>query len=372
MAAVIRAAWVLALLGCGDPLVPPPYRGEPVYVHAGFQISGRPDTPPVHPRWAVFWIRDGIHGALAEVDEQIGTSRPAQVSEGPLHLFAAPGDDLLTETAAGGRYGLARILVYDDTDRDGRRAPDTERIIAHGDEALLYAPRALDAARSPTGRALPAGFHRITLPLPCTPIPPGDATCDVPLGAPCDSRFRCGSGACWLEEAGGWPNGICVAHAGMACQPADGARFEYDLPAPDDVPIKGWLPACTTDADCRQEDGYACDQGVGGCRPDPGFTVTFGGRPPYAVCVEYSDPADDVPEDQPDPREGPQSCGDTADCAEVCPAAARLGCTCASVPRGLTCVPRCTEDADCEGLPGPSDAFCDGIVCRGARPPGGR
>ncbi|MCB9546950.1 MAG: hypothetical protein H6706_14010 [Myxococcales bacterium] len=362
------AAWLVALAGCGEPLVPPAWRGEPVYIHPRFQIAGRADVPPTHPRWAVFWVRGGLAGSLADVDEQVGTSQPAEVSEGPLHLFAAPDPALLTEAPGGGRYGLARLLIYDDVDADGRRAPDTERVIALGHEALLYAPEPLDAAASPTGRALPAGYHRVALPLPCAPVPAGDATCDVPLGAPCDSRFRCGAGACWMQEAGGWPGGICVADAALACPPAGGARFEYDDIDPANPPLRAWLPACQTDADCRQAEGYACDLGVGGCRPDTGFTLTYSGRPPVGVCVDYADPADDAPMDRPGPRDGPNACEHTADCVDLCPAAARLGCACVSVPRGLGCVPRCTEDADCQGVPGPSDQICDGIVCRSETP----
>jgi hypothetical protein len=47
---------------------------------------------------------------------------------------------------------------------------------------------------------------------------------------------------------------------------------------------------------------------------------------------------------------GPRACTTEADCAGACPAGSR-GCTCADSPRGRSCVPSCTTDADCPTTP---------------------
>lgn len=59
-----------------------------------------------------------------------------------------------------------------------------------------------------------------------------------------------------------------------------------------------------------------------------------------------------------DDDDGPQSCSDLSDCVDACPDGS-FGCTCATTPQGDLCVPTCTEDAHCEGLPGPGNLTCD-------------
>ena len=54
---------------------------------------------------------------------------------------------------------------------------------------------------------------------------------------------------------------------------------------------------------------------------------------------------------------GLRACTATSQCASACPPGS-MGCTCASTPMGMLCVPTCTRDADCPTRPGST------VVCR--------
>ncbi len=83
--ATLRLLPLLGLLGCGDALVVSAYEGEPIFSHPRFSIAGRAPADAVSPRWAVFWLPEGTeHKDVSSAVEQVGTSRPAALSEGTL------------------------------------------------------------------------------------------------------------------------------------------------------------------------------------------------------------------------------------------------------------------------------------------------
>lgn len=83
-----------------------------------------------------------------------------------------------------------------------------------------------------------------------TPDAPPDAA-PAALGAACGPEQPCEEGARCLA----WPGGSCARACDASCGPA-GRCVELVLA---DGPAERCLPACTTDADCRADEGYACD-----------------------------------------------------------------------------------------------------------------
>ena len=59
---------------------------------------------------------------------------------------------------------------------------------------------------------------------------------------------------------------------------------------------------------------------------------------------------------------GPQSCQTAADCNGACPPGSK-GCTCASSPMGMICVPTCTTSADCPVGPNGQSLNCNMGIC---------
>ena len=59
---------------------------------------------------------------------------------------------------------------------------------------------------------------------------------------------------------------------------------------------------------------------------------------------------------------GPRACTATAECTGACPAGSR-GCTCASTPMGMACVPTCTTSAECPAGPMGMVLSCRSGVC---------
>jgi hypothetical protein len=59
---------------------------------------------------------------------------------------------------------------------------------------------------------------------------------------------------------------------------------------------------------------------------------------------------------------GPIACTSTAMCASACPPGSR-GCTCATTPMGMRCVPTCTTVADCPMAPPGMTFMCRSGIC---------
>lgn len=274
------------IAACGDAIVGAGYEGEPVHTIEPLTVVLGPNDDLIHPRVAAAWIPDGVAGDPGRAVEQPGTSRPTATQQTPFHLLDLPDDALLATAPAGARYGLAVFIVYDDVDGDRAQGPD-EPTVGTSRSGLIYLPRALDGAASPTGAPLPAGFHAVDLPIPCAAPETPEATCSAAanLGARCTGDDDCRGGTrCLTGVADRWPGGYCVVPA-TGCVPADGAL----APAPGggrgwrSQPV--WLLGCAADADCRAET-YVCDAVIGGCRPRAPMRVEVGDAPPTSACVE--------------------------------------------------------------------------------------
>lgn len=278
----MRAAFVaVAALGCGDAMVPTDFEGAPVLHRPNFAIVG--DAPAAtRPVYATFWHPDG-YSSLSWEDgvEQAHTRLPlVSFTFQPFNLFEHPAARLLASTAAGGRYGIAAVQAYDDRNGNGWHDPD-EPWLGYARRGLLFAPSALTAAESPTGRPLAAGYHPVDLPLSCVPIEVGDSdACETPLGAICEGDGDCGEGAC-LGQTLFEEQGYCGLPADE-CRPRDGA-LTVDFVEPDGLRFT-WLQRCDADADCGSDGRRFCDVSLGACRPDAGFVLQVGAVLPEAPC----------------------------------------------------------------------------------------
>lgn len=282
------------LMGCGDPLVDPQYRGTPlasVILKADWSGSGAPDSADL--RAALFFSPQ----AADVVDlERLTEHRASSVAIAALpsavtmNLFAWPDAALLVHDAAGAAlgYGVGRVLVYRDLSGDGRRQPGEPFVGHEPPMALLYAPAALPAGAAPTSGALPAGLSSVYLPQRCgrgVPLPSQPGDCGVPLGAKCVTDGDCGfGGACLKETKMPWRGGYCTVPEPppRGCRPGAAAY----LP----VPRYGLIPAgvagyylrpCQQDSDCvRAGDlelhNYTCDVGLRGCMPVVARAVPIG------------------------------------------------------------------------------------------------
>lgn len=358
MAVLTRVALGLAALtgaACLDPLLPAAFEGEPVYTHHNFSILSVDPLTAVRPRWAVFWLPQGLDPAARFEDdgiEQPGTSRPLRLQVGTLNLFTRPGADLLAVAPSGARYGVARIMAYADTDGDRRRGPG-EPFLGADRFGLVYAPERIAAADSPSGRELPAGYHRVEFNLPCSRTADGVDACDVPVGDHCRGADDCGIGTCLRNEEPGFPNGTCAAIDATGCQPRGAVLFERPMRAAAPA-VRAWIAACGSDADCRVADGYQCNVIVGGCLHDRGHEMHLEAIPRDPVCIAFAgtDPSVDAGVDPlPDGGVGPD--------VGVPPDGGRPD---GGPPREV--VP-CETDQDCVGAPGPQPQHCDRQgICR--------
>lgn len=297
MAAVRRAALALLLStlagACGDPLVEGDYGGEPRLILHG-QYEGPPPAvgmsdPAV--RGAIFWSPGGTapFASLEQLVEQPATGRPFRIpGRMDWPIFELPGAEHLASAAGGAPFGLGLPFLYLDGDGDRRRAQDEPMIVHAPGTALLFAPQALAATDSPTGTAIPAGYHLISTPFPCAPAPPpvAEGECGVPVGAPCRADADCGAAGVCLQDGPTWrvPGGMCVIPEPppAGCRPRGGAL----VPSFRDQGQAFWFQACRAETDCQRGPPYVCDVAFGACLPTG--HVRFVGEPapaPTALCT---------------------------------------------------------------------------------------
>ncbi|MCA9541951.1 MAG: hypothetical protein KC620_23805, partial [Myxococcales bacterium] len=295
--------------------------------------------------------RGDAHADPTDVVEQVETSRPVQPGVGPFYVFARPNAQLWAQVAEGRGYAIARPIIYVDLNGDRRWNAD-EPLIGETPHALVLAARDLGAEEAPSGRPLTAGYHRTEFPFPCAPpTAPVEPDCNIPLGVGCLNADACGDGTCLADDQG-FPGGYC-AGVPPACRPPDAAGEVVNGPTRA-LDYLRWVRACTTDADCRTTEGYACDPLTGACLVDDGFQIVIGRAPSSSICSDVGN----------EPREGPPTCTEDADCAATCPPEAPLGCACLAgpMPQPL-CLLRCAEDADCAHAPGPPGHVCVNEAC---------
>ncbi|MEC9072984.1 MAG: hypothetical protein VX938_11410, partial [Myxococcota bacterium] len=183
---------------------------------------------------------------------------------------------------------LALVSCDGESSSDGSRfqRPEVEPVIGGGVEA------------SPTG---PGGISEPAATEPqadsSEPTDPGSRTpADVPTAAPdvtvgmvgdaCDSVVDCnGASAVCLSLPGGYCAVEECADGGNACP--DGSQcFAFQ------DGTSYCIETCTTSGECRQSEGYVCDQD-GTCWPGPDAPATGGGTSPVGgPCETDSDCAD--------------------------------------------------------------------------------
>lgn len=265
------------LIGCGDPIAPGSYRGEPL---AQFPSMNRIAQPP--DRALLAGIEDGMRAALFWAPADAQFDEPGRWIEQPstggrtalLQLATISLYDAAPAEALHDGYALGRVLSYPDANGNQRRDP-TEPWTGLSDHlGLIYAPEALAAHASPTGHPLPAGHHLVLLPIPalCERTAPERTgpICDVPLGTRCATDADCRMGYCVHNATQFWANGACVIPPDLDdCTPATTAFS----------PLDGFfVQPCGRPQDCTRP-GYRCDEGVGGCVPDEGLPIIVGRAP---------------------------------------------------------------------------------------------
>ncbi|HEX8825500.1 MAG TPA: hypothetical protein VF794_36665 [Archangium sp.] len=299
-----RLAWVLACgtLACGDSLVDERYSGTARFTVPGSVNGVSQYVTEANPEVSigVFWsVRKP--GATSEtLIEQPGAALRAEYYRPfELKLFDEPGAEHFNTLPSGARYGAAWLAAYQDANDNGRR-DETEPLIGGSNGRLLIrAPKALTAKDSPTGAALPEGWHLVSTPLNCS-LPPGappppagstpvpadpvaDGECGVPLGNSCKNDAECGGGVCVREFLGGWPNGACL----IPEPPPNGCRQKGSVLVRDPGnPTKGfWVKACTVSADCGRPAPFQCDQQRRMCKPSANVPVDLNDMgPPRGYC----------------------------------------------------------------------------------------
>lgn len=272
------AAW----LGCGDPLLGVDFRGPALSgIPVDLDVGGPLASPNPQLRLAVFFSPQGpMNSNVDQMIEHLPSALPVALSTSTtLNIFEAPPASLLVPAGMGkAAFGLGRLLVYDDSNRNGRRDPSELIVGIDPPLALLYMPQAIPAGQSLTTGDLPAGFRQVVLPQLCGRLPPPPTspdTCGVPLGEGCRTDADCGGGYCLRETKFPWPAGYCAIAEPPTngCRPAQAAYY----PAPRYAPIQPgligyFLRRCSSDSDCsrktdRDQGNYICDVGLKACFP---------------------------------------------------------------------------------------------------------
>jgi hypothetical protein len=287
----------LALASCGDPLVDSGYRGVPfAHLQGDVTWGGYTDKPdPTSLRIALFFAPDPETSDAEKLLEATGSTTP--VSGLPsffvMNLFSLPTPDLLVHHPDGSLagYGIARLMVYQDQNRNNRHDPGEPILGFEPASAYVYVPADLAAEQSPSHAPLAAGLYHTIVPHaevcgvpppPAPPAPPPGAseTCGVPLGNPCNVDDDCQGGTCLVQSKTPWPAGYCVITEPPAhgpCRPSTGVYYASPQFAPRLPGVVGYyLKGCTQDTDCDRGIGderiYACDPILRACVPLNGLS----------------------------------------------------------------------------------------------------
>ncbi|MBN1209788.1 MAG: hypothetical protein JXB05_33370 [Myxococcaceae bacterium] len=244
---------------------------------------------------AMFWSPQGpLARNYDELVEQLGTASAAQVAQPyVMNLFDEPGPQHLYTTPSGARYALGRVVAYLDTNGNGRLDPSELILGASQGFGVLYAPQALAAGDSPTGRSLPAGWHTFMLPLRCPnagpepePVPVADGDCGVPLGAPCDVDDDCHGGVCLGALIIPLPHRLCA----IPEPPPNGCRQRGSVLVSEGPARDYWIQGCASQSDCTRGYPYQCDAGLAACFPSAEVHVTLNETSMRPFCVSGPPP----------------------------------------------------------------------------------
>ncbi|MCC6622752.1 MAG: hypothetical protein IT385_15935 [Deltaproteobacteria bacterium] len=168
----LAVAIVATALGCGDPIVPGSYRGEPLHVIRGWvQLTVSPEAllgsaeDPDELRVAVLWSQTKgssfeLDGAVEQEVVTTGTF-PARFT---ITLYEPPAADVLravpdAATGGAGTMAIAAVVAYVDGDRDETWDRGEEPLVGGADERLfLYTP---DGVTSAVLGTWGPGFHTL-------------------------------------------------------------------------------------------------------------------------------------------------------------------------------------------------------------------
>jgi hypothetical protein len=251
--------WLVGQTSCQEALVGNQFKGEPLILLEGTIYADEPYSGPVNLRLAPFWSVSGATQInLSQLLEQVGNGFVAKVPAAfRMPLFYAPDESQFVESSPG--FGVALLLAYDDFDGDkllGRWGSFSELAGVSSRQVLLYVPSAIEKEVSPLGGAIPAGFHVLSIPAPCSKadwLEPGEQECHVPLGAPCQSKAECGTlGTCLTSVYNTHlSKGTCALSVNNAggCMPKNGVALR--------LPEVAWFETCSIPSGCTRE-GYSC------------------------------------------------------------------------------------------------------------------
>ena len=266
--AILKRITLISLcsMACNTGLVPSDYRGEAVFTVEGlvndFRVGEDLDAKLSA---GLFWSTIPTTTTNPQLLAQHGRSAvavefPARFT---VNVFGPPEEALPSRP-----YEIGQLLVFDDRDGDQRMDPGELRGGAPF-HAVIYTSSPIDRQRSPTRRALPAGFSLVTLPLPCdaeTSTRGVDRNdCGVALGATCSRDEDCGGlGTClsepfYIDFRGGY---CALPEASTTCTPAGGTTVGF-FDFSEETVTNLWLKACETDADCRND--QECQFGLEAC-----------------------------------------------------------------------------------------------------------
>lgn len=293
------------LAGCGDGIVDRGFRGVAFWSYdIGTEAGAQLPENPAPVRASLFFAPGGVDQLDPEQMIELSGSTTTVETGAPLRMdiFELPSREMFARSPSGQvlDYAVARMLAYEDITFDGHRQKGEYFVGINAPYAFLYTPTALPAEKSPTARALPAGFTALLLPQSCgqKPAPATDPdTCGVSLGSGCRTAQDCGTGgSCLRETQLGWPAGYCTITEPVAsggCRPGKSEilyRPEYS-PVPAEIDAY-YLRRCTSEEDCdrpedRDRDLYSCDVGLGACVPRRGSTISlFGPVEIASICAK--------------------------------------------------------------------------------------
>lgn len=276
--------------GCGDALVDAAYRGNVLFSFTG-NVMGSTDAVESGEaiRIAVFWSSQGPRAmGTQDLVEQPSAAQQARLPFSfTLNLFDTPPAAQLFTPAGGSPYALGQLFGYPDRNHNGQRDSEEPIVAASSSRALLYASETMSQDKSPTGQAIPGGFHLIFASIPCGPKPqqpppaPTNSGCPASLGQPCTSDEQCAPGVCIRDFLAPWPLGGCVlADPPPAdCGPPRVMRVAQPGPMATQV---YWIKSCMSDADCGRPFPYQCDLALGACLPTRSLLMELGDPPMIA------------------------------------------------------------------------------------------
>lgn len=284
---LVAATITCAVAGaCGMPVVDEDFRGTPIWSYEGDVQRAAGVTRGSTYRMALFYAPSSEAVDLSTYREDVASGLDVSVpSSFVLNVYAAPGRELFL---ADRELAAARLVLYEDADHDRRRGSAEPFVALASSFAFLYLPRAMAAGEAMGRSALAAGFHVVSLPQPCSFVPPApteSGDCGVPLGNACATDTDCSAnGFCLKEAKYPWPAGYCVAPVSprATCRPGAGQYLHAPLFAPLPMSLTGFYARpCAGDAECvagRSEARiYRCDPTLLACVPDVPVPVVVGG-----------------------------------------------------------------------------------------------